>query len=51
MRYTLTAFCVEMGCHCLDRGGVILYDGYDYSAAMAAMGLVPSGYTFTLESA
>ncbi len=44
MRYTTIATCTDPDCRCLDRAGVILYDGPDIEAAETAQLQAPTGY-------
>jgi hypothetical protein len=43
--YSVTAYCVEPGCRCLDRAGVILYRGDSAAEAEAAGATAPAGYS------
>lgn len=44
IRYQTVAYCVDPGCRCDDRAGIILYDGPDADAAGDAIGQAPHGY-------
>ncbi len=48
-RYIVIHRCAEDGCRCVDRLGVIAYDGYDKDEALAMMDSLPSGYVAEME--
>lgn len=49
MRYQTVATCVKFGCNCVDRAGVILYDGYEQEEAENAKRLAPQSYEVEVE--
>jgi hypothetical protein len=50
MRRVIIYYCVKQNCNCLDRNGVIAYDGFDKSKAKKALNNPPSGYEARDES-
>ncbi len=51
MRKVIVHFCKKEDCQCLDRNGVIAYDGFDLAEAEHWLANVPSGYVARDESA
>jgi len=49
MRYMTVAYCIDDDCMCLDRDGVILYNGPDLQAAEEAVSQAPTGYEVRIE--
>ena len=50
MRYRTIAYCDAPGCRCLDRSGLVLYDGADRDAALDRQEAAPRGYRVELET-
>jgi len=48
--YQTAARCVDPDCRCLDRYGVILYRGEDFTEAESAAHEAPTGYDVVVES-
>jgi len=48
-RYQAVAYCRDVDCRCDDQRGIILYDGPDHAAAVAAMDMAPRGYVVEIE--
>ena len=48
-RFRAVESCIDEGCRCDDRAGVVLYDGPDVHEARQAEERVRSGYSFLVE--
>ena len=51
MAYRTIAYCVEEGCRCDDRRGVILYSGPSLEEAERAAEQAPPGYAVEIQPA
>lgn len=50
MRYRVVYYCVAPNCRCLDRAGVIVYNGTDEAAARRVADDVWAGYAAEIDS-
>lgn len=50
MRFIVIHYCVKDKCNCLDRNGIVAYDGFDESDADFWMANAPSNYQAKLET-
>ena len=48
-RFRAVESCINEGCRCDDRAGVVLYDGPDVRKALQAEERVRPGYSFLVE--
>jgi len=48
-RFRAVESCIDEGCRCDDRAGVVLYDGPDVRKALQAEERVRPGYSFLVE--